>query len=123
MKAVFLLPLVFIFLPILIFGQQKNNQETHYYNIKRTNASIKVDGELNEPIWQDLEAAGDFWYSFPVDDRKVEEEFRTEVKITYDDRFIYIGAVCHGEGPFVIPSLKRENSQFWDGDAFGVVID
>lgn len=123
MNVKFLLPLALLLFSNTIFGQQKSNQETHYYNIKRTNENIKVDGDLNEAIWQELEVASDFWYSFPFDDKIVEEEFRTEVKVTYDDRFIYIGAVCHGKGPFVIPSLKRENSQFWDGDAFSVVFD
>jgi len=106
-----------------IFGQTKNNQETHTYQIYKTSEEIRIDGELNEQVWQNTGTVGQFWYSFPVDDRAVEEEYQTEVRLTYDDKQIYIAAICHGNGPFVIPSLKRENNQFWNGDVFSVVFD
>jgi hypothetical protein len=104
-------------------GQTINNQETHQINIHRTSSEIKVDGVLDEGIWDDLDHIGDFWYSFPVDDRAVESELRTEVRITYDDKYIYIAAKCYGSGPFLMPTLKRDSDLFWDGDVFSVVFD
>ena len=106
-----------------LLGQKTNNQDTHTYKIFRTSESIKVDGELNEVVWQNTAKVGPFWYSFPVDDKAVEDEHQTEVMLTYDDKNIYIAAICHGKGPLVIPSLKRENNEFWNGDVFSVVFD
>jgi len=107
----------------VLLGQSVNNQETHQYDIKRTSADIKVDGVLDEEVWNETAAVGDFWYSFPVDDKAVEEEFQTEVKITYDDRFIYVSAKCKGHGPFLMPTLKRDSEMFWSGDVFSIVFD
>lgn len=104
-------------------AQSTNNQETHTYSIFKTAEVISVDGELTEGVWSTTAKVGDFGYAFPFDDRMVEKESQTEVMMTYDDKFIYVAAICHGPGPFVIPSLKRDNSQFWTGDVFAVVFD
>lgn len=109
--------------PSFIFSQTANNQETHTYRIYKTSEEIKIDGELNEAVWQNAGTIGNFWYSFPVDDKEVEEEYQTEVMLTYDDKNIYIAAICHGVGPLMIPSLRRDNNDFWDGDVLSVVFD
>jgi hypothetical protein len=96
--------------------------EGQTYQIVRTDAPVKIDGVLDEEIWSQVPVAGGFWMSFPVDDRKVEDRLQTEVRMTTDGQFIYIGAVCHGPEDYVIKTLKRD-AEFWDGDGFGVVID
>lgn len=106
-----------------LLAQTQNNQETHQYRIFKTTEAIKVDGEHSEAVWQSTSKVGPFWYSFPVDDKAVEDKHQTEVMLTYDDRYIYIAAKCYGAGPLVIPSLKRDNRQFWSGDVFSVVFD
>ena len=57
-----------------LLAQTQNNQETHQYRIFRTSEDIRVDGDLSEDIWQSTDKVGPFWYSFPVDDKAVEEE-------------------------------------------------
>ena len=109
--------------PPVLFSQTQNNQETHQYRIFKTTEDIRIDGDLSEDVWQSTDKVGPFWYSFPVDDRAVEDEHQTEVMLTYNDRFIYVAAICHGKGPLVIPSLRRDNQQFWSGDVFSVVFD
>ncbi len=94
----------------------------YIYQHKETADPITVDGILSEEIWSQLPVAGGFWMSYPVDDRRVEEAIRTEVMVTYDKQFLYIGAVCYGSDDYVIKTLKRD-AEFWDGDGFGVVID
>ena len=53
--------------------------------------------------------------SYPVDDRRVEVDLRTEVRLTFDKQFLYIAAVCYGTDDYVIKTLKRD-AEFWDGD-------
>lgn len=98
-------------------------QDRYRININRTAEPIIIDGELSEEVWQEAPMVTDFWMSFPVDNERADAAFQTEVRITYDDTNIYIGAVCKGPGPFIIPTLKRDSRTFWSGDAFAVVFD
>lgn len=115
-----------LFLLILwpVLSQESRGlQATYRLTIRPTNESIDIDGELSESVWQNAEIASDFWMSFPVDDRRVDPQIQTEIRMTYDDNNIYLAAVCHGSGPYIIQSLKRDNMEFWQGDAFAVVFD
>jgi len=56
----------------------------------RLTGSINVDGRLDEPVWQEAEAADHFTQSIPAEGEPARE--RTEVHILYDEGAIYIGA-------------------------------
>lgn len=94
--------------------------EDFQVHIRRSTELIKVDGALDENIWQESEMATDFWMSFPVDDRKAER--RSEVRLTYDDNFLYVGIKCYSNSDYVIQTLKRD-LDFWSGDGFAIVLD
>jgi hypothetical protein len=98
------------------------SEDVYRYAITLTSETIEIDGVLSEGIWDRLPVADGFWMSFPVDDRKVEERLQTEVRMCSDGEYLYIGAVCYGPEDYVIKTLKRD-AEFWDSDAFGVVID
>ena len=98
-------------------------QEEFQINLKHTESEIKVDGLIEEKEWSEVEKAADFWMSFPTDGVKVDEEYRTEAMVTYDDKYIYIAAICHGGFPYVMPTLKRDAGDFWQGEVFGIVLD
>ncbi len=127
MKSAFnLLLLIFVFahcIPCLFSQGNANLQEEYQLHIKKTTEEIKVDGSLDEAIWQSAQRATNFWMSFPIDGVRADAEMQTEAMITYDEKNIYIAAICHGTGPYVMPSLKRDARAFWRGDAFGVVFD
>ena len=53
------------------------------YRIVETTESITVDGALTEKIWGSLPVADGFWMSYPVDDRPVKKELRTEAEHLY----------------------------------------
>ncbi len=98
-------------------------QETYQVSIARTRDKIKVDGRLDEPSWEKAKPAKDFWMAFPADGIQVPQETQTEVRLTYDENFIYVGATCYGPNDYIIPTLKRDNRLFWNGDVFGVLFD
>jgi hypothetical protein len=110
-----------ISLPALATGTSATENE-YRYPIVASDAVIEVDGVLSEEIWKTLPVAEGFWMSYPVDDRKVEDHLQTEVRMTSDGQYLYIAAVCYGPQEYVIKTLKRD-AEFWDSDAFGVVID
>lgn len=94
----------------------------HSYSIESTSDPIQIDGILSEEIWNRVPVATGFWMSYPVDDRAVEQNLQTEVRMTSDDQYLYIAVVCYGPDNYVIKTLKRDK-EFWEGDGFGVVID
>ena len=107
--------------PTLILGSLDPDLD-YIYQHRETTDPIIIDGILSEEIWSRLPVTGGFWMSYPVDDRRVEADLQTEVRITFDKQFLYIGAECYGTDDYVIKTLKRD-AEFWDGDGFGVVID
>jgi len=77
---------------------------------------------LSEGVWQQTAKAGDFYISTPIDTAYAQT--KTEVMLTYDDKNIYVAAICYDElpGDYVIQSLKRDFS-YPRSDAFSVILD
>ncbi|MGB3781221.1 MAG: DUF5916 domain-containing protein [Tunicatimonas sp.] len=77
--------------------------------IQRASSPITLDGVADEPAWLEADVAGDYWQTFPMDTSLATA--KTEFRMTYDDKFIYIAAVCYKtaeEDYFVTPSLRRD---------------
>jgi len=78
-------------------------------HIKRATGPIKLDGVMDEPAWLEAEAANSFMQFFPSDTSLAKAQ--TEVRMTYDDRFIYIVARMENlaeQRRYVTPSLRRD---------------
>ena len=68
---------------------------------------ITLDGRLDELEWQNGQPAKDFWETFPSDTAR--SAYPTEIYFGYDDRNLYVAALCRTPGSrFVIPSLRRD---------------
>lgn len=100
---------------------QKQNAN-YRYNIKKATSPIVVDGLMDDQAWTEAEVAKDFFMILPMDTSFAKQQ--TEVRMTYDDRNIYIIAINHDNapGPNVIESLKRDFS-FMKNDLFQVFLD
>jgi len=124
MKSIIIFSLIFFKIIVANAQESQNNilQEKYRFNIRNTSENILVDGELSEEVWKNTEIISDFWMSYPVDDRKVEKGLQTEVMMTHNDQYIYIGVICHGDDDYIIQTLKRD-TDFNKGDGFGIVID
>ena len=121
-KLYYYLGILIYLIPICIYSQTSVNQADYQLKIKKTEESILIDGSLDESVWETADVADNFWVSFPVDDKRVESNIQTEVRMTYDNTFIYIGVICYDNNGHVIQTLKRD-TDFWDGDAFALVMD
>jgi hypothetical protein len=78
------------------------------YRISRTDHPIQVDAVMDEPVWKQAQVATRFRQYFPADTSDANSQ--TEVRLTYDDHFIYVFAIMHNMGPrkYVTPSLRRD---------------
>jgi hypothetical protein len=83
---------------------------------------IRVDGRLDEAVWEQARVIDEFVQQKPDEGQPATE--RTEVRIVYTERALYIGAVMYDEDPssLVIPTLQRDPNTR-DGDALGIVLD
>ncbi|TAE36725.1 MAG: hydrolase [Runella slithyformis] len=92
--------LFLLFLPIWAISQTP-------HQVKFTTEKIKIDGVLDEAVWQNTPTVGEFWEYFPSD--TVKAKLRTEVRITYDDKNIYVSSKCYAiSKKFVILSYRRD---------------
>jgi hypothetical protein len=97
-------------------------EKSYTYHVLPAGEEMVIDGRLTESAWKEAPVAGNFWMSYPVDDRMVDKNLRTEVKMVADRQYLYIAATCNGPPDHVIKTLKRD-LEFEQGDGFGVVID
>ena len=89
-------------------------------DLVRLDGVINFDGVPDEPIWQRIEPFPLTMYSPTYRGSPGE---RTEIRVAYDDEYIWVAAVMHERDPANIDaySLRRD---FWSGDdTFGILLD
>ena len=94
------------FFPSLSLAQAVPPPQT---SIKKATSPITLDGVAAEPAWEEAKVARDYWQTFPMDTSLAQA--KTEFRMTYDDDFIYVAAICYKTAEsnyFVTPSLRRD---------------
>src|SRR5215472_7626408 len=88
----------------------------------RVEHAPKLDGTLDDPLWQTAKPITDFHQREPYEGQPPTE--RTEVRILYDRHAVYFGIHCHDSEPskIVATELRRDVSQDLD-DHFEILID
>src|ERR1700752_4071545 len=66
----------------------------------RTLNPPRIDGKLDDPAWREARPDGRFTQNFPEEGKPPTE--RTEVRVLYDDRALYIGVRCYDSTPAAI---------------------
>lgn len=84
------------------------NSEAYQLSVKKTTEQITIDGKLDEEVWSQADKANDFIQNFPTDSLKATSQ--TEVSVTFDDQFLYVGGVCYEDSDknHIMQSLKRD---------------
>jgi len=98
-------PIISFFIIILLsikVTAQVNSQRP-VLNALRISEAPDIDGSLDDAAWQQADIASGFRQKEPVYDTLT--SFKTEVKIVYDDKAVYIGAVMYDNHP---DSIKKE---------------
>jgi hypothetical protein len=95
-----LTPLLLLATVSMAFSQQ--------LHIKKATGPIVLDAQMDEPDWQLADVANNFMQIFPSDTSLAMAQ--SEVRLTYDNHFIYVIAKMHNLGPrkYVTPSLRRD---------------
>ena len=121
MRNVILGFLLCIFCVFSLEAQNITEYQKHFeLHITPTNATIKIDGVLDEPVWSAAGLAKDFHKKYPNDIG--EAQSKTEVRFTYDDKNIYFGFKVYDSGAAISQSLKRDIGHD-GGDGVGIMLD
>ncbi len=100
---------------------QKKNADYRLL-LQKTATPVRIDGRADDVAWQQATAATDFHMVLPMDTSRARA--RTDVRMAYDDNFLYLLAECYhaAPGPYVVESLRRDFS-FGKNDNFLLFMD
>src|SRR6056297_1327873 len=80
--------------------------------MSETPSDIILDGIPNETAWQHAEVGSNFYVKVPYFAEGADP--KTEVRLTYDDKNLYVSAICYQAKKPVTQSLKRD--AYWEND-------
>ncbi len=98
-----------------------NHEDKPTARAVRTDATINIDGRLDEPAWMTAPPASGFWQVDPDEGAPASEP--TEVRFLYDDDALYAGAWLWDNDGQIPQRLGRRDSLTGDVDLFAVHLD
>ena len=97
-------------MPLLFFlnAQGQKINAPYQLHIREATSSINIDGVDNDEAWKNADVAKDFFMVLPMDTSHA--NVRTEVRMAYDTKNIYILATCFLKKPgeYMVESLRRD---------------
>ena len=99
------------------------NNEKKQLQAIRISEHVKIDGVLDEAMWQDAPVATDFKTYSPTMGEPASQ--RTEARVIYDNTAVYIGVMCYDEFPDSIKMeyTKRDNIYSSNSDDFKITLN
>ena len=82
---------------------------------------VKIDGELNEPVWKKISRYYNFSEVSPGDNTKPEVD--TEVMMYYDDDNLYFGFICRENNMDKLRKSIAERDKIFQDDFCGFFLD
>ncbi len=118
MKRIFIL-LILNF--ILITIQAQDGMVKKQMFAWRSTTPVTIDGKIEEAEWQNAVAASDFTqFQFK---HNVPSNFRTEVRVMYDNTAFYVGAILYDPSPDSIMKELSQRDELGAADFFDVILD
>ncbi len=109
--------LFFVIFSLNTYSQKKILQA------KSTVENIVIDGKIDEEIWKTAPIATDFIMFEPDNGKPISNSKRTEVKLLYDNKAIYIAALLYDDEPSKIARELTKRDVFGIADNFSVSIN
>jgi len=92
------------------------------YSILRLDTEAKIDGNLNDAVWDNLPSATGFVQFEPGFNIPATKDRRTEVKMFYNDKGIYLSALLYDDPKKVMKQITQRDD-FGQTDYFRLVIN
>lgn len=91
------------------------------FDIPKLSEKIKVDGRLDEAVWQSAKKLTNFCEVDPGDNCAPAEN--TEAYVAYDDNYLYVGFRCYDDNTGAIRATITDRDRMYSDDWVGVFID
>ena len=88
---------------------------------EKLNSPVEIDGELTEPVWKNGNTFDNFIQRDPDEGSPASE--RTVIKLAYDDRYLYLGAVMYDSYPDSIMARLTRRDEEVDADNIVLCLD
>ena len=110
-----------LFIPIKIDAQ--TGRELPRMSAHRTSEEIKIDGVLDEPIWQNVEPIRELYQIQPDQGAPATEQ--SEIRILYDDKKLYFGFIFFDSeiDKIVANDMRRDSSGLRSNDYGFLLLD
>jgi Domain of unknown function (DUF5916) len=123
MKRLLLLYLHILILSKLTFGADtllvKNSDVILI--AEKLSSPIEVDGKLDEPVWSNENGFDNFIQRDPHEGAPASE--RTIIKLAYDERYLYLGAIMYDSAPDSIMARLTRRDEEVDADNIVLCLD
>jgi len=86
-----------------------------------TTESPKIDGTLDEAVWQTANVIDTFVQQEPNEGQPASD--RTEVRVLYDSGHLYIGVHAYSNEGVSATEMRRDADRLFDEDNFQVILD
>jgi hypothetical protein len=78
---------------------------------RRAPSALSIDGKLDDPAWESAVPFDRFVETFPRDGAPAPAELRTEVRVLFDDEFLYVGIRAFDPDPMrIVGQLSRRDT-------------
>ena len=106
----------------LVLGSETPAATTRVAEAAKTLEAPVINGRVDDDLWQKATVITDFVQAERYEGQPATE--RTEVRILYDDKNIYIGVICFDSEPNqIIVTDARRDSNLDDTDSFRIIFD
>lgn len=123
MKSFFAFSL--ILLSGILFGQISETDSVSRKKLQIFSISepIKIDGNIDDEAWKNAPIATDFIERNPNNGKPIPEQYKTTVKVLYDNTGIYFAAQMNSPEPGKIAKEMVERDNIGNDDVFGITIN
>lgn len=113
----------FLNIPLMLCASESDSIPRRKIRAQRIKIAPKMDGVLDESVWQNASIATDFTERYPRNGRSAPDSLRTEVKILYDNLGIYFGAIMYDPHPEKIMKELTERDHMGADDVFAIMLN
>ena len=107
-----------------LYSNAQDSIKQKEYNTTKITEIPKIDGVLDDAIWDTLPELGDFTMFDPEDGTPELDTHKTKVKIGYTDEAIYVAAYMYDNEPDKILRQFSQRDQFYtQADFFAVILN
>ncbi|MEO8513222.1 MAG: carbohydrate binding family 9 domain-containing protein [Ignavibacteria bacterium] len=126
--GLYIIILIFVTFCADCFSQENSGKDTLNVNAipeltisKCINSGVKIDGVLNEPVWETCQIASGFVEIEPGDNTAA--TVNTEVKMTYDDNNLYVAFICYDDKISKLRANLTDRDAMYSDDYVGILLD